>query len=161
MSTTRYFGFGRRRRTVCTFWFIAMSVVLVFAYPRAADGQAVVQSRGADAQVDYESLKALGPWDDRNYQLTRTDLALLASNEQELRDPIPVFFRVLLRRHMPDLPTEGPAQYPRNAVQVFLRQCDGYLVDGMVYTRVSVVDGRFTVTEEDGVPYQQSDSTSC
>jgi hypothetical protein len=140
----------------------ACSLALVLILPaRPAGAQVVIQDRGGDATVDYESLKAFGPWDDRNYQLTRADLALLSPEEDRLRVPIPVFFRVLLRRNIPDLPTEGPAQYPRSALQIFLRQCGGYLVNRMLYTQVSVVDGRFVVTEENGVEYRPSETSSC
>ena len=113
--------------------------------------QLVVQERGVDRRVPYDSLKAVGPWDDRNYKLTREDLELLAANEGELRDPIPAFFRVMLRRANPGLRKEGAAQYPRNAVQIFLAQCGGYLVNGKLYTQVTVKNGRFIVIERDGV----------
>ncbi len=88
--------------------------------------------RGVDPRVDYPSLARFGPWDDRNYRLTVEDLALLAPNEAELVLAIPAFFRVELRRAMPDLRREGPAQYPRSAPEVFRLMYGGLLVDGVV-----------------------------
>lgn len=79
----------------------------------------ISQSLGIDQRVDYRSLTKYGPWDDRNYELTAEDLQYLAPNEEELRDPIPAFFRVELRKEMPHLRRSGPAQYPRSALQLF------------------------------------------
>lgn len=107
--------------------------------------QQIVQSRGADARVDYGALTRLGPWDDRNYRLTRDDLALLAPDEEAQTDPIPVFFRVELRRHWPELRRSGPAQYPRSALQIFRQLHKGYLVDGRYYRRAQRENGRFRV----------------
>lgn len=84
-----------------------------------AEAVQILQSRGADQRVDYASLTRFGPWDDRNYELTTEDLEFLASNEHELHDPIPAFFRVELRKEMPHLRRSGPAQYPRSAVPLF------------------------------------------
>lgn len=109
-------------------------------------GQQVVQARGVDSRVDYAALKALGPWDDRNYGLDQEDLALLAPNEREQRDPIPAFYRVELRRQRPELRRSGPAQYPRSAYNFFLLQYGGYLIDGRLYEEVTAgADGRWTV----------------
>lgn len=133
----------------------ATSLFCLAFLARSARGQEVTQSRGADQQVDYASLKSYGPWDDRNYELTAADLELLAPNERELMDPIPAFFRVLLRKEMPTLPREGPAQYPRSALQIFLQQYGGYLVDGKLYPRVEFVGGRYVVIEKNGVDYDE------
>lgn len=121
----------------------------------SAQAQVVTQARGVDSRVDYAKLTEIGPWDDRNYQLTQADLALLAPNERELRDPIPAFYRVLVRKHAPDLPTTGPAQYPRSALNVFRMMYGGYLVDGKLYRGATVIDGRFLVQAADGVSYQE------
>ena len=80
---------------------------------------AIDQSRGVDQRVDYQSLTKFGPWDDRNYALTAEDLEFLSPDEADLHDPIPAFFRVELRKEMPDLRRSGPAQYPRSAVPLF------------------------------------------
>lgn len=85
-------------------------------------------SRGVDARVDYESLLRFGPWDDRNYQLTLDDLALLSPMEASLDVPLPVFFRVVLRREL-QLPTEGVWQYPMSAPEIFRLRFGGFQVD--------------------------------
>lgn len=90
-----------------------------------SDAVKIIQSRGADQQVDYASLTKYGPWDDRNYALTADDIKLLAPNEHELHDPIPAFFRVELRKEMPDMRRSGPAQYPRSAVPLFENRYGG------------------------------------
>jgi hypothetical protein len=108
----------------------------------------VDRTRGVDTRVDYPGLASLGPWDDRNYALTAEDLALLAPNEAELRDPIPVFFRVALRRENPGLPRVGPAQYPRSAFNAFRLTHGGYLVDGVVYTGVTWSGSRWAIEND-------------
>ncbi len=85
----------------------------------------IAQSRGVDPRVDYASLTRFGPWDDRNYKLTLEDLEYLAPNEHELHDPIPAFFRVELRKEMPNLRRSGPGQYPRSAVPLFVQRYGG------------------------------------
>lgn len=98
----------------------------------AAGAQTIVQSLGADPAVSYVSLTKFGPWDDRNYQLTSSDLSLLAEDEAFLTDPIPAFFRVELRREFQHLPRRGPNQYPRAAVPLFNLRYGGLLVDGQL-----------------------------
>jgi subtilisin-like proprotein convertase family protein len=120
----------------------------------AADAQApevplnVIAAKGVDPRVDYRSLVQLGPWDDRNYLLSREDLALLAPNEEEQRDPIPVFFRVELRRGNPGMPRTGEPQYPRSALQIFQLRYGGYLIDNILYKRAVRRDGRFVVLKD-------------
>jgi hypothetical protein len=82
--------------------------------------------------------------------LTRADLALLAPNEEELIEPIPAFFRVILRRNFPKLPKEGPAQYPRTALQIFMHEYGGYLINNRLYKKVRIEGGRYRVIEEEG-----------
>lgn len=103
----------------------------------------ITQERGADTLIRYQDLTRFGPWDDRNYQLTRADIALLSPDEDQLRDPIPVFFRVELRRNYPNLPTTGPAQYPRSALQIFMREYGGYLIDNTRYRRLTLEAGEY------------------
>ncbi|MEO0422311.1 MAG: proprotein convertase P-domain-containing protein [Pseudomonadota bacterium] len=91
---------------------------LALALPALAADPVIRQELGADQRVRYTDLMKFGPWDQRNYQLTLEDLALLADNEAELNIPIPAFFRVELRREM-DLPRKGMVQYPRAAVPLF------------------------------------------
>ncbi|MEO0973099.1 MAG: hypothetical protein AAFX85_08380 [Pseudomonadota bacterium] len=92
---------------------------MAIALPALAADPVINQALGADQRVKYSDLLKYGPWDPRNYQLTLEDLALLADNEEELTIPIPAFFRVELRREMPELPREGDVQYPRAAVPLF------------------------------------------
>ncbi len=102
-------------------------------------------AKGVDPRVDYGKLTLIGPWDDRNYALTRKDLALLAPNEIEQRDPIPAFFRVQMRRANPGLRRTGEGQYPRSALQVFYLLHRGYQIDGKFYERATIRDGAFVV----------------
>jgi len=140
--------------------FVLLVLLCALAVPAVAQDAAYVDvgrtvvidgSRGVDPNVDYSALVRFGPWDDRNYQLTSADLALLAPNEGELRDPIPAFFRVLYRRVEPDTPRTGPAQYPRSAFNVFRQTYGGYLVDGLLYTEVTWTGGRYYIETNDGV----------
>lgn len=133
---------------------LLLGVLLIgSAWPAA--GQKIDSTRGADPSLEYPALTRIGPWDDRNYRLTRADLALLAANESELRDPIPAFFRVQMRKENRSLPRTGPAQYPRSALQIFEQLYGGYLVDGKLYKEVSYVDGRFRVIEDKGIAFAE------
>jgi Bacterial Ig domain len=123
--------------------------------PALAGAQPVVQSRGVDPRVDYPSLARLGPWDDRNYKLTADDLKVLAENESELKDPVPVFYRVELRRAVPGMLRTGPGQYPRSALQVFILKYGGYQVDGKLYREAVWRNGRFEVMLEDGITQEE------
>ncbi|MCP3961635.1 MAG: hypothetical protein GY719_27660 [bacterium] len=118
-------------------------VLALVALP--ALGQTIVQSKGVDARVDYASLDRVGPWDDRNYQLTKDDLALLADNEEELYVLVPAFFRVELRRERPDMLRSGPVQYPRSSLPWFQLRHGGYQVDGKLYRAVSYENGVYKV----------------
>src|SRR5262245_91086 len=109
-----------------------LSILFIAAPAGAAGAPHIDQSRGADPRVDYSSLLRFGPWDDRNYALTREDLALLAANESALADPIPAFFRVELRREFPQLPRTGDVQYPRSAVPLFQLRYGGLMRDGHI-----------------------------
>ena len=135
--------------------FNAILISSLFFFAQPLKGQEVTQSKGVDSTVVYDSLKKVGPWDDRNYQLTAADLKLLATNEEELRDPIPAFFRVLLRKNNPKLPKTGSAQYPRSALQIFLKNYGGYLVKDKIYTKVKLENGRYVVIEKGGIEYNQ------
>ena len=93
-------------------------------------------SRGVDARVDYAALAKYGPWDDRNYQLTAADVALLSKNEGDAKIAIPVFYRVEMRRANPNLLKVGPAQYPRSALNGYLAKYEGFKINGTLYTAV-------------------------
>ncbi len=129
-----------------------LGTALILALSMAAIGpaQTVDQSRGVDARVDYASLTNFGPWDDRNYQLTQDDLALLSDNEAELGLAIPAFYRVELRKTIPILAREGQVQYPHSALPAFMVTHGGYLVDGVAYREAERIDGRFHVTLKNG-----------
>ncbi len=125
----------------------AAALVLSFAALPAV-AQTVDQSRGVDSRVDYPALKRLGPWDDRNYQLTSADLALLADNEAELYVLVPAFFRVELRRERPGMQRTGSVQYPRSSLPWFENRYGGYLIDGRLYDSVSYSNGVYAVDTE-------------
>ena len=128
---------------------LALAALLAGA---SASANEIEQSRGADAAVDYRALARLGPWDDRNYSLTAADIALLAPNEADLDEAIPVFYRVHLRREHPDLLRSGPVQYPRSALPYFLLEHQGYLIDGNFYRGSRrEADGRWKVILEEPV----------
>jgi hypothetical protein len=137
------------RRFFCLALFF---LVLTAALPLAAQAPAVPvrieAAKGVDSRVDYASLVQIGPWDDRNYLLTRDDLAVLPPGEREQLDPIPAFFRVELRRQNPGMPRTGEAQYPRSALQIFFLRHGGFLVDGLLYQRAIRRDGAFVVLKE-------------
>ena len=80
-----------------------------------------------------------------NYRLTLADLELLAPNEAELRALVPAFFRVAMRRAIPEMSRTGPSQYPRSALQIFRQLYGGYLIAGKVYSRAEFRDGRYHV----------------
>ena len=135
---------------------LRMLLMLVFAglllvsLSPPAWSQEVRQERGVDQRVDYQSLALIGPWDDRNYQLTAEDLALLAPNESELGEPIPVFYRVLMRKRFPGMQRTGEAQYPESALPRFLREFGGYEIDGELYGRVIREGERLVVLKTEG-----------
>ncbi|MEM6795789.1 MAG: sialidase family protein [Acidobacteriota bacterium] len=112
-----------------------------------AQAQQITQSRGVDSSVDYSALTKIGPWDDRNYQLTKEDLAVLPDNEASLADPVPAFFRVEMRkaRLAKGISTR---YYPRSALQIFKKMFGGYLIEGRLYRNVTRVGDRFIVKPE-------------
>jgi hypothetical protein len=122
----------------------------LLAFAAAAQAQQVFQHRGVDSRVDYPSLTQIGPWDDRNYQLTAEDLKLLAPNEKALHAQIPAFFRVELRKGIPEMQRTGPVQYPRSALQIFQLMYGGFLVDGRIYQGAELRDGVYRVLMERG-----------
>lgn len=138
---------------------LTFAMFIALFLPWTVKGQEVIQKRGADTLVRYESLKRFGPWDDRNYRVTSEDLRLLAPNEEEQKDPIPVFFRVQLRKQNPNLRRTGPAQYPRSAVPLFLQLYGGYMVNDKLYQRVEMERGQYKVIE-DGPSIEKSEDPS-
>ncbi len=129
---------------------LGTALTLAFVLASVGSSQTVDQSRGVDARVDYASLTQFGPWDDRNYQLTKDDLALLSDNEAELRLAVPAFYRVEMRKRIPDLLREGKVQYPHSAVPGFMVEHGGFLVDGVMYRDVDRVGDRYVISLTDG-----------
>ena len=130
-------------------WNTFTSLLFLFFVTSSITSQIVVQNRGVDELVSYESLKQFGPWDDRNYELTAEDLKYLSPNEAELRDPIPAFFRVFMRKNSPNMLKSGPAQYPRSALQIFRLNYYGYLIDNKYYNKVEVKNGQYDILMEE------------
>ena len=93
---------------------------------------------GVDATLDYKLLKEMGPWDDRNYQLTKKDIALLPQDDQILAN-VPLFFKIQYRKQHP----ETGKYYPRSLYQNFLGNYGGLLVDGVWY-KEGLGNGTFT-----------------
>lgn len=94
----------------------------------------VEQARGADPTVDYASLVRFGPWDDRNYELTAADVALLPADDRPVRG-VPAFFKVLKRK---EFAAEGhPLEkyYPRETDKEFLVRYGGLMRNGKLERR--------------------------
>jgi len=135
-----------------------LAILLAFAVGGVAEARIITieisQAKGVDASVDYARLAEYGPWDDRNYALTAADLAYLPKAESEAHDPLPAFYRVWARKAAiaegHPLPTSGPAQYPRSAVNTFLQRFDGIRIDGRMYRGINRIEGnRFEVFDEE------------
>ena len=54
---------------------------------------------GVDPTLDYSTLLKYGPWDDRNYQLSRADLSILPRDDRFVPG-VPAFFKVQKRLEM-------------------------------------------------------------
>lgn len=52
------------------------------------------------------------------------EIGLLPAKDLEDRAPLPIWFRVYLRKEMPGLATSGPYQYPRTATRILQRLLD-------------------------------------
>ncbi len=135
----------RRWRAILT-----AGMIVAAAFTTSATAQPVDRGRGVDTRVDYTAFVEIGPWDDRNYKVTKEELAHLAANERELKDPIPVFFRIELRKANPGMLRTGNAQYPRSALQVFQQKYGGYLIDDKLYREAVWRENRFEVVQRNG-----------
>ena len=141
------------------FWArFGLGILFAFAVTATVEARVISidvnQAKGVDAQVNYIDLSKIGPWDDRNYALTADDLEYLSPNEAEARDPLPAFYRVWARKQAilegHPLPTSGPDQYPRSAVNTFLQRFEGIEIDGRIYRGINRLNGnRFEVFEEE------------
>lgn len=141
---------ARRWRAV-----LVAGIVAAAALTAAASAQPVDKGLGVDPRVDYPSFTQIGPWDDRNYLVTKEELELLAPNERELKDPIPVFFRIEMRKVNPGMPRTGVPQYPRSALQIFEQKYGGYLINKRLYKGATYRDGRFEVLQQKGMTQEE------
>lgn len=88
---------------------------------------------GVDASVDYTALSKFGPWDDRNYQLTKQDIAVLPKNDRFVHG-VPAFFKVQKRKEM--IAQGFPLQfeiYPREVNKEFEIRYGGLLQGGVQF----------------------------
>lgn len=106
---------------------LCIALLSIFTPQAFAQVNGIENSRGADPQVDYTRLTKLGPWDDRNYQITRADLALLPADDVAVPG-VPAFFLIDYRKRNPDM--AGQIFYPRSMRQQFYIFKNGLLVDG-------------------------------
>ena len=127
-----------------------LTLVAVAALSASANAQPIVQSRGYDSQVDYAKLAEYGPWDDRNYELLKSDLSVLPETALDRRPGIPLFYRIELLNAQPAL-RDPERRYPRSALNRFRGKYGGFLVDGNLYRHVEVVDGVIKVDLDQGV----------
>ena len=110
---------------------ITMALILLgFGTSQA---QMVENDKGIDIRLDYVALKKLGPWDDRNYELTLEDVSLLSEKEEQLNEITPVFYRVMYRKKYPAAQNTPSFRYPRSLYNYFIMRYNGYLVDGKIY----------------------------
>lgn len=104
------------------------------ADPKQETPALIEPSRGTDPAVDYASLVRFGPWDDRNYELTAADVALLPADDRLVRG-VPAFFKVLKRK---EFAAEGhPLEkyYPRETDKEFLVRYGGLMQNGKLERR--------------------------
>ncbi|TDR23652.1 sialidase family protein [Marinicella litoralis] len=100
---------------------IITTMLLVFFTAEAEIRQAL----GVDQRVDYPGLVKFGPWDDRNYAITKSDFDLIPNKDQYLAN-VPAFFKITMRKEMPHL----GEFYPRSTYQLFQIRHGGLLQDG-------------------------------
>ncbi len=92
---------------------------------------AIDATRGIDPRVKYAKLLGLGPWDDRNYQLTKADTRLL-KNDADLEDLIPAYYRVKIRKQFLER-NQRLSAYPPSSLARFLIFDGGYRVGEKTY----------------------------
>ncbi len=100
-----------------------------FSTAYAADEPVINQALGADPSVEYADLVKFGPWDDRNYQLTAADVAVLPAEDYFVRG-VPAFFKVQKRREMAAQGFPLDRYYPRELDKEFKFRFGGLLIDG-------------------------------
>lgn len=142
---------GLRISLLLTLLALTFTLTLPRSLAQGSPEALVRQSLGADQALRYTDLLKYGPWDDRNYRLTSSDLRLLAPNEAELHPGIPAFFRVELRREFPHLMRKGPAQYPRAALQLFYLRYGGLKQNGVIKNDRRVAEPAAAVPIDDEI----------
>ena len=103
---------------------------------------------GVDPTVDYTALSKFGPWDDRNYQLTKQDLAVLPKDDRFVPG-VPAFFKVQKRKEM--IAQGFPLQfeiYPREVNKEFEIRYGGLLQGGVQFLTPRGAAERETPTEK-------------
>ena len=119
----------KERETIMKKALLAAAVLTAFvAQAEIVKPLYIENALGVDKSLDYSLLQEMGPWDDRNYQLTKKDLHVLPFADQQLAN-VPVFFKVQYRKEHP----ETGKHYPRSLFQNFLGNYGGLLVDGIWY----------------------------
>ena len=91
----------------------------------------VEQTRGVDQRITYKSLEKYGPWDDRNYEVTLEDLALLPDDDQYL-NRVPAFFKILKRKEFISEGFPLDDVYPREIHFEFYIRFGGLMRNGQV-----------------------------
>ncbi|MFN9729677.1 MAG: choice-of-anchor J domain-containing protein [Pseudomonadota bacterium] len=121
----------RRPRRVLAWLLLVAAAFLPPAWAGEEDTKTVVidQSRGVDQRVDYAALTDHGPWDDRNYQLRKEDLAVLPKDDRYL-PTVPAFFKVIKRREMIAQGFPLIDIYPREIDKEFQYRHGGLLQNG-------------------------------
>ena len=89
-----------------------------------------INSLGVDPSVDYKALTQFGPWDDRNYQLTKQDIAILPK-EDRFVPGVPAFFKVKKRNEMKAQGFPLLDIYPREVNKEFEIRFGGLIQGGV------------------------------
>ena len=127
---------------------IALFILSSFVLAAPADNVVIEQSLGVDQSVDYASLTELGPWDDRNYQLTQRDLAVLPPKDQYVAG-VPAFFKVFKRREMAEQGFPLDRYYPREVDKEFRYRFGGLMQNGVLVPKGL---GRYTHPDPNNPP---------
>ncbi len=121
-------------RLLCVRALFVLMLWLVVAVGGASAAESMIKpdnARGVDASVDYAALLAFGPWDDRNYQLTAADIAVLPAKDYYVHG-VPAFFKVMKRREMAAQGFPLDRYYPREVDKEFQYRFGGLLQNGVL-----------------------------
>ena len=89
-------------------------------YPAVAH---MLSTSGADPDVE-RLLEGIAFLTGRVRQKLDDEVGLLPEKDLEDSTPLPMWFRVYLRKAFPDLPKSGPYQYPRTSMRILHRLLD-------------------------------------